>query len=138
MLAKPAASRSWRAASRGSCTPRHRARWRGGWRRVGDGARSPVMIRKIHIRNFKCLRDIDVELGPFNVLIGPNDSGKTSFLEAILVLAKSVMTTRGGKPLSAFVNLDDLVWQHDKSLKIQYDIAGNARRAFNYQISLSP
>ncbi len=41
------------------------------------------MIDKIHIQNFKCLRDVEVELGPFNVLIGPNDSGKTSFLEAI-------------------------------------------------------
>ena len=47
------------------------------------------MIDRIHIQNFKCLRDVEVELGAFNVLIGPNDSGKTSFLEAIRWLACS-------------------------------------------------
>jgi predicted ATPase len=43
------------------------------------------MITKMHIENFKCFKDFDIELGPFNVLIGPNDSGKTAFLEAIRV-----------------------------------------------------
>ena len=36
------------------------------------------MITRIQIRNFKCLLDVDVPLGPFNILIGPNDSGKSS------------------------------------------------------------
>lgn len=37
----------------------------------------------MHISNFKCFKDFDIELGPFNVLVGPNDSGKTAFLQAI-------------------------------------------------------
>ena len=41
------------------------------------------MITSMHIENFKCFKDFDIELGPFNVLIGPNDSGKTAFLQAI-------------------------------------------------------
>lgn len=45
------------------------------------------MIAKLHIQNFKCFRDCQVELGKFNVLVGPNDSGKTSFLQAIQVVA---------------------------------------------------
>ena len=36
------------------------------------------MLRNFHVENFKCLRDVAVELEPFTVLIGPNDSGKTS------------------------------------------------------------
>lgn len=43
------------------------------------------MITKIHIENFKCFKEFDIELGPFNVLIGPNDSGKTSLIEAIRI-----------------------------------------------------
>jgi len=41
------------------------------------------MITSMHIENFKCFKNFDIELGPFNVLIGPNDSGKTAFLQAI-------------------------------------------------------
>ena len=45
------------------------------------------MIKQVHIQNFKCLRDVTVELEPFTVLIGPNDSGKSSFLQACQVVA---------------------------------------------------
>jgi AAA15 family ATPase/GTPase len=41
------------------------------------------MLDRIQIQNYKCLRDVEVQLGDFAVLIGPNDSGKTSFLQAI-------------------------------------------------------
>lgn len=41
------------------------------------------MLIRAEIKGFKCLRDVRVELGPFNVLIGPNDSGKSSFLQAL-------------------------------------------------------
>ncbi len=41
------------------------------------------MITSMHIENFKCFKDFDIELGPFNVLIGPNDSGKTALFQAI-------------------------------------------------------
>jgi AAA15 family ATPase/GTPase len=36
------------------------------------------MFECIHIENYKCLRDVTVELGDFTILIGPNDSGKSS------------------------------------------------------------
>lgn len=41
------------------------------------------MIHKVHIQNFKCLRDVSVELERFTVFVGANGSGKTSVLEAI-------------------------------------------------------
>lgn len=48
------------------------------------------MIRQIHIQNYKALRDVTLDLTPFHVLIGPNDSGKTSILEAVAALCRSV------------------------------------------------
>ena len=41
------------------------------------------MITKIHIRNFKRLRDVEIELGEAVVFIGPNNSGKTAALQAL-------------------------------------------------------
>jgi len=45
------------------------------------------MLERINIRNYKCLVDLTLEMGMFNVLIGPNDSGKTSVLDAIHLLS---------------------------------------------------
>src|SRR3989339_464575 len=41
------------------------------------------MLTRLKISNFKKLDDIDVELGKTVVLIGPNNSGKTSALQAL-------------------------------------------------------
>ena len=41
------------------------------------------MIKTFHVQNYKALRDVTLELTPLHVLIGPNDSGKTSLLEAL-------------------------------------------------------
>jgi predicted ATPase len=39
------------------------------------------MIRKLRIKNYKSLKDVELELDKFNVLIGPNASGKSNFLD---------------------------------------------------------
>lgn len=44
------------------------------------------MIASVAFRNFKALRDTHVALAPFNLLVGPNGSGKTSLIEAVLRL----------------------------------------------------
>lgn len=41
------------------------------------------MIEQVTIRTFRALKDVSVELRPLTVLVGPNDSGKSSFLQAI-------------------------------------------------------
>jgi predicted ATPase len=41
------------------------------------------VIAAISFRNFKALRDTRIALTPFNLVIGPNGSGKTSLIEAI-------------------------------------------------------
>lgn len=48
------------------------------------------MITSLRVKNFRAIEDITVPLGPFNVLIGPNDTGKSSFLEAAYALATSI------------------------------------------------
>lgn len=41
------------------------------------------MIKEIRIKNFKSIVDLKLDLGKFNVIIGPNGCGKTNILEAI-------------------------------------------------------
>jgi predicted ATPase len=47
------------------------------------------MITQFRVQNYKALRDVTLDLTPLHVLIGPNDSGKTSILEAIGALCRS-------------------------------------------------
>jgi len=41
------------------------------------------MLTRLHVRNFKRFDDVDIELGRAVVLIGPNNSGKTTALQAL-------------------------------------------------------
>jgi predicted ATPase len=39
------------------------------------------MIKVLHVKNFKSFKDVKIELGKFNVVIGSNASGKSNFVE---------------------------------------------------------
>ena len=61
------------------------------------------MIDRIAIKNFKSLREVDLRLGPLNVFIGANASGKSNFFEALRVLQGftygfSIQEVLDGKP----------------------------------------
>lgn len=45
-----------------------------------------MAIRSIRVSNFKSFNDLEVELGPFNVLIGANASGKSNFVQVFRFL----------------------------------------------------
>ena len=42
------------------------------------------MLRKFSVRNFRCLRELDIEpLARVNLIVGENNVGKTALLEAL-------------------------------------------------------
>lgn len=41
------------------------------------------MLKRIHIENFKSLKNVTLDLQPVNLLIGPNNSGKSNLLKAL-------------------------------------------------------
>jgi AAA15 family ATPase/GTPase len=94
------------------------------------------MIERIHIENYKCLRDVTVDLGDFTILIGPNDSGKSSFLEAIQTFGKILQK---GYP-ATFVgdrSLANLVWGKDAGRHIVLEVAGTTPgHQFVYRLEL--
>jgi AAA15 family ATPase/GTPase len=44
------------------------------------------MIHAIRIQNYKSFRDVSLTLRPVSVLIGPNNAGKSNFLQALVFL----------------------------------------------------
>ncbi|MDE0648330.1 MAG: AAA family ATPase [Cyanobacteria bacterium MAG IRC4_bin_6] len=41
------------------------------------------MLTKLRARNFKCFEDVEIALGNPVVLVGPNNSGKATVLQAL-------------------------------------------------------
>ena len=52
------------------------------------------MFTRIQTRAFRCLQSVDQELGSFRAIVGPNASGKTTFLDVIALLSE-LLRNRG-------------------------------------------
>jgi predicted ATPase len=94
------------------------------------------MLNRLHVQNYKCLLDVAIEFGEFTVLIGPNDSGKSSLLEVIRGLAR---ITR--EPYQAIFTGDqalaNLVWRKETARDVVWEVAGTAGGdAFTYRVAL--
>ena len=48
-----------------------------------NGNMSNFCLTRVWARNFKSIRDLDLELGPLTVLVGPNASGKSNVLDVL-------------------------------------------------------
>lgn len=68
------------------------------------------MIRTIEALNFRSLRYISQPLGPFHVLVGPNASGKTTFLDVVSFLGHLVSEGLDIAFAERTQNFQDLVW----------------------------
>ena len=69
------------------------------------------MISLIEALNFRCLRYVRQALGRFHVLVGPNASGKTTFLDVVSFLGRLVSGDLEGAVADRTRNFQDLVWQ---------------------------
>ena len=60
-----------------------------------------MKLTSVEIRNFRCIRELTVDLDETTVLIGENNSGKTAFLEAIRICLER-LRGRGRGPFSEY------------------------------------
>jgi predicted ATPase len=73
------------------------------------------VIRRVHIENFRCLRDVTLDLEPLTVLVGPNASGKSAILGAFDPRVPWHLTNQ---------------WRHDANapIKVSFDLADGQSR----------
>ncbi len=107
------------------------------------------MLKRIKIQGYKSLVDLEVNLEPLCVLVGPNASGKSNFLEALQLLSR--MTTcqtledafeppYRGHPLEAFTFGDEgiksLLEKEKVSFSIEVDVQLSAAviKSVNHRI----
>jgi predicted ATPase len=97
------------------------------------------MITQFRVQNFKALKNVTLDLTPIHVLIGPNDSGKTSIFEAIRALG--LFFQRGGWSTENFEGRWDgseLVWGGNSDLRVQMGITCDyGNKLAEYDVSFS-
>jgi len=71
------------------------------------------MICLIEALNFRCLRYIRQPLEPFHVLVGPNASGKTTFLDVVAFLSRVVSDGPEAAIEERTRNFQDLLWNRE-------------------------
>lgn len=93
------------------------------------------MLRRIRIRNYKSLQDVEVHLQPLTVLFGSNAAGKSNFLDALQLLSR-LATSRNlneafnppyrGTPLESFAfgtdGIEGLLKRETVSFSFEADV----------------
>jgi hypothetical protein len=112
------------------------------------------VLTRVRIRNFKRFEDVSFELGPAVVLIGPNNSGKTTALQALALwelgrdhwLAKRSLSDAPEKRPGVAINRRDLVslpvphanllWRNLRRLETKYTNGKPHTRKFRIDVTV--
>ncbi|MBK8259231.1 MAG: AAA family ATPase [Polyangiaceae bacterium] len=95
-------------------------------------------LSRLHVRGYRRLLDVDLEMRPFSVLIGANGAGKTSFLEVLSLLAAS-----GNAQLSAKISdlggIGDILTR-DKASAVELELSSplENEKPLNYALRIEP
>lgn len=85
------------------------------------------MLERMRMENFRAFEQVEIEFAPITLLIGANSTGKSSILQALLLLKQSL---RGGDyrvplsfngPLVNMGSLRETAWRGRKSLYFQLE-----------------
>ncbi len=71
------------------------------------------MIRRIEALRYRCLRYVRQEIGSFQIFVGPNASGKSTFLDTVRFLGQLVSDGFEAAIRERTENLVDLFWKRE-------------------------
>lgn len=108
------------------------------------------MLKRIHVKGFKSLVDVEVELSPLVVVFGANAAGKSNFLEAMLLLSRLVgertvadafeHPALRGYPVEAFSlpagGLPELLTQERARLSLEADLTPAQGSPLRYRVGV--
>jgi len=98
------------------------------------------MIKKLKVKNFRSLKDFEIEFGKFNVLVGKNASGKSNILDCLNFLREviEVSLARAIENRRVYRGYEDIVYSSDSdniiSVEVEVEIDG---KNVLYHISFS-
>jgi predicted ATPase len=99
------------------------------------------MIKKIRLKNFKCFEDEAVEFAPLNLWAGLNGMGKSTIIQALLLLRQNyelglLQSDKGislNSTLTQIGNAKDLLYQYFKTQEISIEITVSGQSPAGWQ-----
>jgi len=84
-----------------------------------------MRLKKIYLNDFKCFKNLDIQLGRITILTGANSSGKSSIIQSILGALQSSDFPLSFSTNGKYVNLgdfEDISYMHDtkKIIHLEY------------------
>ena len=95
------------------------------------------VIENVEIHNYRGLRHVKVSLAPLTVLIGPNNSGKTSFLRAIEHAGTEQLIESEQAPKPFLINPTDH-WRIDLANNVSIQVGNRSLSIFQRKQKLYP
>lgn len=98
------------------------------------------MLKSVTLKNFKLHKSTRIETAPLTVLIGPNNSGKTSIFQALLLLRQGVLRNVGVllNPVPRQPTNEDQPFLYDSSQQVDpgafEDIVHSGEREIGFEI----
>ncbi|MEZ0611008.1 AAA family ATPase [Fibrella sp. WM1] len=111
------------------------------------------MLKRVSIQNFKSLKDVTLDLQEVNLLIGPNNSGKSNFLKALEYISEYFQNIETVNSIKEDKNRNKsaenfykyynnkpkkLIYKKDENLELLINIQTNTIPEYKYKWSLKP
>ncbi|GAA4452224.1 AAA family ATPase [Nibrella saemangeumensis] len=91
------------------------------------------MLKRVSIQNFKSLKDVTLDLQRVNLLIGPNNSGKSNFLKALEFFESREFRSYD------LAELERVSYKHQRnSIKYAFDFKSKIKSSLEGQINSQP
>jgi len=96
-----------------------------------------MWVRRLRIKNFLSIRDVDLELGKLSVFVGPNSGGKSNIVRALQLLSNHA---RLGIPiLPWYRDFKSVVHGFNETKQIELEIEAEINgRSVKYSLTLTP
>lgn len=86
------------------------------------------MIKNVKLKNFKSFKKVGkIDIGKINVFVGPNSSGKSSFIQGLLLLKNAIQCVVEKQYKNLEGDYKSLVYDKDTKNKIEYKITFDER-----------
>jgi predicted ATPase len=108
------------------------------------------MLKRIKVRNFLSLKDAELKLGPRNVLVGPNMSGKSNLIECFKFIQDAAASgSHEGPGIQKAVldrgGFEEIAWKGQARGQVGFEIEvelgntkGNHKELYTYEFRLRP
>ena len=78
-----------------------------------------MKLRRLRAKNYRSLRELDIELSELNLFIGANASGKSTILDALRFLHGGVQARDFRVWVSGRGGITNLTWKGEKTDRIE-------------------